>query len=83
MILRLSQEVLNTIKGDKSLQTGDISKVMALVDSKIMPNVDFRRMTAAATGPASRRATPASSSCRTRFQEPAGAHLRRRAVMSR
>ncbi|HPK32038.1 MAG TPA: ABC transporter substrate-binding protein [Ottowia sp.] len=58
MILRLSQEVLNTIKGDKSLQTGDISKVMALVDSKIMPNVDFRRMTAAATGPAWRRATP-------------------------
>jgi phospholipid transport system substrate-binding protein len=29
-----------------------------LVDSKIMPNVDFRRMTAAAVGPAWRQATP-------------------------
>jgi len=32
--------------------------VIALVDSKIMPNVDFQRMTASATGPAWRKATP-------------------------
>jgi phospholipid transport system substrate-binding protein len=29
-----------------------------LVDSKIMPNVDFQRMTASAAGPAWRKATP-------------------------
>ena len=58
MIARLSQEVLDTIKTDKNLQSGDIVRVMALADEKIMPYVDFRRMTAAATGPAWRRATP-------------------------
>ncbi|MDR0274759.1 MAG: ABC transporter substrate-binding protein [Burkholderiaceae bacterium] len=59
MIARLSQDVLDTIKADKSLQSGNLARVMALADSKVMPYVDFRRMTAAAAGPAWRRATPA------------------------
>jgi phospholipid transport system substrate-binding protein len=58
MIKRLSDEVLATIRSDKSLQSGDLTRVMALVDSKIMPNVNFQRMTAAAVGPAWRQATP-------------------------
>ncbi|MBP6536589.1 MAG: ABC transporter substrate-binding protein, partial [Xylophilus sp.] len=56
---RLSADVLDTIKADKSLQGGDINKIIALVDSKIMPNVNFQRMTAAAVGPGWRQATPA------------------------
>ena len=58
MIKRLSTDVLDTIKADKSLQSGNLAQVIALVDSKIMPNVDFRRMTASATGPAWRKASP-------------------------
>lgn len=58
LIKRLSVDVLETIKSDKSVQSGDISKVMALVDSKIMPNVNFQRMTASAVGPGWRQATP-------------------------
>jgi phospholipid transport system substrate-binding protein len=58
MIKRLSTEVLETIKSDKAIQSGDLSKVVALVDSKIMPNVNFQRMTASAVGPAWRKATP-------------------------
>jgi phospholipid transport system substrate-binding protein len=58
MIKRLSDEVLQAIKADKSIKAGDISKILALVDSKVMPNVDFKRMTAAAVGPAWRKATP-------------------------
>lgn len=57
-IKRLSTEVLDTIKADKSLQSGNLPRVVALVDAKIMPNVDFQRMTASAAGPAWRRATP-------------------------
>ena len=57
-IKRLSTDVLDTIKADKSLQSGNLPKVIALVDSKIMPNVDFQRMTASAAGPAWRKATP-------------------------
>ena len=58
MIKRLSEDVIGTIKADKTLQSGDISRVIALVDTKIMPNVNFQRMTASAVGPAWRQATP-------------------------
>ena len=59
LVKRLSADVLDTIKADKSLQGGDINKIIALVDSKIMPNVNFQRVTAAAVGPGWRQATPA------------------------
>ena len=58
MIERLSKELLDTIKSDKSLQNGDINRIMTVVDAKVMPNVNFTRMTASATGPAWRKATP-------------------------
>ncbi|MBC7435980.1 MAG: ABC transporter substrate-binding protein [Bdellovibrionales bacterium] len=58
LIKRLSSDVLDNIKADKSVQSGDVSKIVALVDTKIMPNVNFQRMTASAVGPAWRQATP-------------------------
>ena len=57
LVQRLSNDVLQTAQSDKQVQSGDIQHMMALVDSKIMPYVNFTRMTAAATGPAWRRAT--------------------------
>ena len=50
MIRRLSDEVLERIKSDKLLQSGDVSRFVALVDEKIMPHLDFERMTASAVG---------------------------------
>ena len=58
MIQRLSNSVLDNIRSDKSIKGGDISHVIALVDSKIMPEVNFKRMTASTVGPAWRQATP-------------------------
>ena len=58
MIKRLSDDVLGAVKSDKGVKSGDITKIMALVDTKIMPNVNFQRMTASAVGPAWRQATP-------------------------
>ena len=58
MIDRLSGEVLQIIRTDKAVQSGDVDRVMAIVDQKIMPNVNFTRMTASATGPGWRKATP-------------------------
>ena len=58
LIKRLSVDVLNTVRADKAIQAGDIDKVIALVDKTVMPNVNFRRMTAAAVGPGWRQATP-------------------------
>jgi phospholipid transport system substrate-binding protein len=57
-IKRLSDDVMNSIKSDAKIKGGDTNRVLALVDSKIMPNVDFPRMAAASVGPAWRQATP-------------------------
>jgi phospholipid transport system substrate-binding protein len=57
-IKRLSDEVMGTIKSDDKIRAGDTGRVLALVNSKIMPNVDFARMTAATVGPKWRQATP-------------------------
>jgi len=58
MMARLSADVLQTIKADKAVAAGDLAHIMTVVDSKIMPNVNFIRMTASATGPGWRKATP-------------------------
>jgi len=58
MIYKLSSEVLESIKSDPAIKAGDLTRLMALVDAKIMPNVNFQRMTAASVGPAWRKATP-------------------------
>lgn len=58
LIKRLSTEVLDNIRTDKAIQAGDVARIVALVDARIMPNVNFKRMTASAVGPAWRQATP-------------------------
>jgi phospholipid transport system substrate-binding protein len=57
-VKRLSVDVLDTIKKDKGMRSGDIARVITLVDTRIMPNVDFQRMTSSAVGPAWRQASP-------------------------
>lgn len=58
LVRRLSGEVLNDLRAGPALKGGNIDRIIALVDKSVMPNVNFRRMTAAAVGPAWRRATP-------------------------
>jgi phospholipid transport system substrate-binding protein len=58
LIKRTSTEVLDAIKADKAIQGGDVGKIIALVDGKVMPHVNFTRMTAAAVGRNWRQATP-------------------------
>jgi phospholipid transport system substrate-binding protein len=57
-IKRVSSDILDAIKADKSIKNGDINKIITLVDQRVMPNVNFLRMTASAAGPAWRQATP-------------------------
>ena len=57
-IKRVSSDILEAIKADKSIKNGEINKIIALVDQRVMPNVNFSRMTASAAGPAWRQATP-------------------------
>lgn len=57
-VKRISNETLDAVRSDKSIKGGDINKIMQLVDTKLMQHVNFRRMTALATGPGWRKATP-------------------------
>jgi phospholipid transport system substrate-binding protein len=58
LIKEVSTDVLDAVKADKSIKQGDVNKVIALVDAKVMPYVDFQRMTASAVGRYWRQATP-------------------------
>ena len=58
LVMRISTDVLDAVKADKSIQSGDVQKVILLVDAKVMPSVNFKRMTASAVGKFWRQATP-------------------------
>lgn len=52
-----TQDVLAILKQDKDIQSGNMTKVYALVEAKILPNFDFNRMTQLAVGKHWPRAT--------------------------
>jgi phospholipid transport system substrate-binding protein len=58
LVTKVSNEVLDAIRADKSLQAGDLNKLHQLVDQKVLPYVDFEKMTRLAVGRGWRQATP-------------------------
>ncbi len=58
LVRKIATDVIETAKNDKSVQSGDINKIISLVDSKVMPSVNFEVMTRSAVGPQWRSATP-------------------------
>jgi len=58
LVKRISADVIETAKNDKEIQAGNQKRVMDLVESKILPYVDFQRMTSLAAGRFWREATP-------------------------
>lgn len=58
LIKRISQDVLDSAKADKDIQSGNQKHILELVEAKILPYVDFQRMTALAAGRFWRQATP-------------------------
>ena len=58
LIQRVATEVFDTVKRDPALRAGDVARISALVDTKLMPHVDFERMTASTVGRFWRSATP-------------------------
>ena len=58
LIRTVSTDVLDAVKADKTIQSGDVQKIIGLVDTKVMPHVNFQRMTASAVGRYWRQATP-------------------------
>lgn len=66
LVRELSNEVLNTIKADKALASGDVNRVQKLVDEKVLPYVDFQKMTQLAVGRGWRQATAEQRAALTR-----------------
>ena len=58
LIARTANEVIALVNSDPQLMAGDVNRLKAVVDQRIMPHVDFARMTASAVGRAWRGATP-------------------------
>jgi len=58
LVKRISSDVLASVKADPAIQDGDVNRIVALVDAKILPSVNFTRMTSSAVGRFWRQATP-------------------------
>lgn len=58
LIRTVTQGVLDQVRSDRSLQTGNIERLNTLVDQRVMPYVNFQRMTSLAVGRNWRQATP-------------------------
>lgn len=58
LIKRISQEVLEAAKTDKDIQAGNEQKILKLVEQKILPYIDFQKMTQMAAANNWDKATP-------------------------
>lgn len=59
MVKQITDDVLDAIRKDKDLQSGDKKKALALAEEKVLPHLDFERMTQLAAGRNWNAATPA------------------------
>lgn len=58
MVKRVAQEVLQIINTDPKVAAGDQQRIREVVETKLLPNFDFDRITALAMGRNWRQATP-------------------------
>lgn len=58
LIKRVSEEILDIVRKDKEVQSGNAKRILELVDAKVLPYFNFQHMTALAVGKDWRKATP-------------------------
>ncbi len=58
VVEHLTDSVMSAVRSDPALKAGNEAKIEQLVQTKVLPYLDFQRMTASAVGPYWRRATP-------------------------
>lgn len=58
LVRDVTNEVLEIVRQDRAIQAGDTQRVLGLVQEKVLPNFNFRRMTMLAVGRDWRSATP-------------------------
>jgi len=69
LVKKISNEVLDIVRTDKDIQSGNTKKAVSLVEAKILPHFDFMHMTKLALGREWRQTTPAQQKAlATEFQ---------------
>lgn len=58
LIKRLSTEIIDAAKTDKDIQSGNRQRINDLVEAKVLPHINFERMTSLAVSKSWRTATP-------------------------
>ena len=58
LVKKVTEDVLSTVRTDPEIKSGNISKIQSLVESKVLPYVNFQKMTASAVGRNWAQATP-------------------------
>jgi phospholipid transport system substrate-binding protein len=58
LVKKVTDEVLTVVRQDKDIQSGQTSKVIELVETKVLPHFNFQHMTALAMGRDWSKATP-------------------------
>lgn len=58
LIKRLSTEIIDAAKNDKDIQAGNRQRINDLVENKVLPYINFERMTSLAVSKSWRSATP-------------------------
>lgn len=59
LVKHVTEDVLDIVRKDKEIQSGNTRKLIELVESKVLPHFNFQHMTALAVGKDWRKATPA------------------------
>ena len=58
LVKNVTLEIVEIIKADKDIQSGDRKKVIALIETRVLPHFNFAAMTASAVGTHWGKATP-------------------------
>lgn len=58
LVKRLSTEIIDAAKTDKEIQAGNRQRINDLVENKVLPHINFERMTSLAVSKSWRSATP-------------------------
>lgn len=59
LVKDVTNDVLAIVRQDKAIQSGDTRRAVELVEAKVLPHFNFKRMTALAVGKEWRQAAPA------------------------
>ncbi len=51
LVKQISTDVIDAARADAAIQAGDVKRVLALVETKVMPHVNFEVVTRSAVGP--------------------------------